>query len=103
MMTIRTRLFLSIGGLAGMLLLVMAAGWVALKIDNRALEVMYDDYLVGERDLSAVVIDYTQQTDDAVQQLYNGTIEPETALADLAKARGDISAQWQDYLKTAAT
>jgi hypothetical protein len=35
-------------------------------IDNNALEAMYDDYLVGMRDLSAIAHDYSQQAEDAI-------------------------------------
>jgi methyl-accepting chemotaxis protein len=101
-MTIRARLFLSIGGLAAMLVFIMVVAWIGLRNDNNALDVMYDDYLVGVRDLSAVASGYNHDANEAVQQVYRKAIDADAGVAALMKARSDISARWQDYLKTSA-
>ncbi len=98
--SIKVRLFISLGLLGAMLTAIAATGWIALAVSNAGLQTVYDDRVVPLRDLKVISDMYAVNIVDTAHKARNGNLPWDAAVKSVDEARMTIARRWKGYTET---
>jgi methyl-accepting chemotaxis protein len=102
-MKIRTKLGIILIGLAAVIAVMAAAGWIALSLNNESLRTVHDDRVIPLKQLKIVSDMYAVNMVDTAHKVRNGGLSWEDGSKALATATTEIDRQWKDYTATYLT
>lgn len=99
-LTIRARLFTSLGALALILVATAATGWWALSAANSGMTTIYNDRVIPLRDLKGVADAYAVNIVDTAHKVRSGGIAWSAGADSVTAARRAIADLWRQYSTT---